>query len=116
MVLGFCSDFRGQTDIEYASFMAAQIGQMLSLRIDSERELNVINDGKGRRTKFVLQERHSESYQVREEFYLSSGDCMKLSMYLAGIRDAMRQVDLGDFDEEDTTPVEIPKLKKDDDE
>ena len=115
MGLGFCSDFRDQTDIEYASFMAAQIGQMLTLNIDTERELNVINDGKGRRTKFVLKERHSESYQVREEFYLSAGDCMRLSMYLAGIRDAMRQVDLGDFEDEPTFD-DGPKLKKNDDE
>lgn len=115
MVLGFCSDFRGRADIEYASFMAAHIGRMLTLNIDTERELNVVNDGKGRRTKFVLKEKHSESYQVREEFYLSAGDCMKLSMYLAGIRDAMRQTDIEDFDEEDITPVEIPNQRKDND-
>jgi hypothetical protein len=85
-----------------------QVGQILVLKIDSERELNVIHDGKGRRVKFVLKEKHSEAHQNREEFYLSAGDCMKLSMYLAGIRNAMPD---RDFDDEPTLD-EFPRGKK----
>lgn len=47
----------------------------------------------------------SPSYQEREEWYISAREAMRLSLFLAGIQDSMRRVDI---DDDDTTPVEIP--------
>ena len=93
----------------YHQQMSAQItDRVLVLIIDETRELNVINDSKGRRVKFVLKDKHSDASQTREEWYLSARDAMRLSMYVAGIRDAMRIMD--DFEDEPTLD-DTPKKK-----
>lgn len=91
----------------YSPRMSAQVTDpVLILPINGDRELNVISDSKGRRVKFVLKKKHSDSYQVREEWFLSSKSSMKLAMYLAGIRDAMRRLD---FDDEEPTLDDVLK-------
>ena len=94
--------------VMYSQWMSAQItDRVLVLIIDETRELNVINDSKGRRVKFVLKEKHSEAAQTREEWYLSARSAMRLSMYMAGIRNAMNEMD--DFEDEPTLDDTLKK-------
>ena len=94
----------------YPRRMAAQItDRMLTIPINGNRELNVLNDSKGRKVKFVLKEKHSDSYQTREEWFLPAKSAMRLAMYIAGIRDAMREMD--DFEDEPTLDDALKKIR-----
>ena len=89
--------------------MAPTISQMLVLEIDNEHELHVLPEG--RCFKFVLKEKKSKAVQVRAEFKLGGRSSMKLSMFLAGIRDAMPRPD---FEDEPTLEDSLKgKVKKD---
>lgn len=68
----------------------------LEIPINGDRTLNVILEDNARRVKFSVKEQASESYQMREEWYLTLQASLDLAKFLAGITDL--KFDLSDVE------------------